>query len=100
MHKSMLCATTLIMELTFSRFSKLFMSHLDMEFQAQSAPSLKTLVSTQVRVEPTLSFVTNNFYSFKVSKYTGLFAAIAAINRNVRMASLSLKLVSKYSFSS
>ncbi|KAL4067914.1 hypothetical protein J3A83DRAFT_4097639 [Scleroderma citrinum] len=28
-------------------FSKLFMSHLDMEFQKQSSPSLKSLVSTQ-----------------------------------------------------
>ncbi|KAI6132145.1 hypothetical protein EDD16DRAFT_1891250 [Pisolithus croceorrhizus] len=29
-------------------FSKLFMSHLDIEFRKQSAPSLKTLISTQV----------------------------------------------------
>jgi ubiquitin carboxyl-terminal hydrolase 48 len=31
-----------------SRFSKLFMSHLDAEFQKQSSPSLRSLVSNQV----------------------------------------------------
>jgi ubiquitin carboxyl-terminal hydrolase 48 len=31
-----------------NRFSKLFMSHLDVEFQKQSSPSLRSLVSDQV----------------------------------------------------
>lgn len=31
------------------RFSKLFMSHLDTEFQKQSDPALKHLLSNQVR---------------------------------------------------
>lgn len=32
-----------------NRFSKLFMSHLDTEFQKQSDPALKRLLSDQVR---------------------------------------------------
>lgn len=41
-------------------FSKLFMSHLDMEFQAQSAPSLKTLVSTQFQGQQVYGTICSN----------------------------------------
>ena len=64
-----------------SRFSKLFMAHLDSEFQKQSDPTLKSLIANQVCVN---SSVMNHHRPRVVSRKTGLCHSVHAVSQQVR----------------
>lgn len=64
-----------------SRFSKLFMAHLDSEFQKQSDPTLKSLIANQVCV---ISSVMNHHRPSVVSRETGLHHSLHAVSQQVR----------------
>ena len=70
----------------FLRFSKLFMAHLDSEFQKQANPTLKSLVADQVgaisQVDDTQRYLL--CLSFKANKYIPLFAPSVTTVLSVR----------------
>lgn len=61
----------------YTRFSKLFLSHLDAEFKKQSIPSLKSLIADQVG---SYLFLWHTFHllagSFQANKFTEQFVII------------------------
>lgn len=73
------------------RFSKLFMAHLDSEFQKQANPTLKSLVADQVGTISQVDDIQRYLYylSFKENKYILLFVQTVTIGQSVRASSLS-----------
>jgi hypothetical protein len=73
------------------RFSKLFMAHLDTEFQKQSNLVLKSLVADQVRDSSYLIMFNRylQYHSFKGNKCIRLSVLNVILNLSVRVSFLS-----------
>lgn len=72
------------------RFSKLFMAHLDSEFQKQANPTLKSLVADQVGTTLQVDYIQwdSHHPSFKANKYIPLFVPSVITVLSVRASFL------------